>query len=317
MEWSEQQCRLLLEAVLAYRRGVPHLPQDVAWAEVIDYVPGKDCLACEQLVLLLYDAARDQQAPSATSSGGTRSTPTGRHARPSPTSRPSTSPKLHVSAWKSCAGWSPPPGGARRQSGDGSSSCTSTASCSAPDRVGARPDEVVRNIDAPNRNQNTSRGGLQRLPSGFVSSRPGSRLSFGEKLCVFPTRRGTRLRQVCGSRLRNAASVVQTHSGKKVSLLGLVRLHCRPKTHCVPMMSSTSSVTFSRLARMGTVCPARTRRTASPTTSETASCRRSRRSSVLYRVAPARARRARALSTGCRCGIRMRGWSWPPNSSCA
>ena len=94
-----------------------------------------------------------------------------------------------------------------------------------PNRVGARPDEVVRNIDVPNRNQNTSRGGLQRLPSGFVSSRPGSRLSFGEKLCVFPMRRGTRLRQVYGSHRRNAASVAQTHSGKKICLLGLVPRH--------------------------------------------------------------------------------------------
>ena len=54
LEWSEQQCRLLLEAVLAYRRGVPDLPQEVAWAEVIDRVPGKDCMACEQLVRPLY-----------------------------------------------------------------------------------------------------------------------------------------------------------------------------------------------------------------------------------------------------------------------
>ena len=55
------------------------------------------------------------------------------------------------------------------------------------------------------------------------------------------------------------------------------------------MTSSTSFVTSSRPARMGTVCPARTRRTAWPTTSGTESCRRSRRSSVLCRVALARA----------------------------
>ena len=50
LDWSEQQCRLLLEAVFAYRRGVPDLLQEVAWAKAIDYVPGKDCVACEQLV---------------------------------------------------------------------------------------------------------------------------------------------------------------------------------------------------------------------------------------------------------------------------
>ena len=54
LHWSEQQCRLLLKAVLEYRRELPAPPQDVAWAEVIDYVPSEDCAACEQLVLLLY-----------------------------------------------------------------------------------------------------------------------------------------------------------------------------------------------------------------------------------------------------------------------
>ena len=54
LDWSEQQCRLLLEAVLEYRGGVPDFPQDVVWAEVIDYVPGKDAMASEQLILLLY-----------------------------------------------------------------------------------------------------------------------------------------------------------------------------------------------------------------------------------------------------------------------
>ena len=61
LDWSEQQCRLLLEAVLEYRRGVPDLPQEVAWAEVIDCVPGKDCMACEQLVLLLYPSGGARQ----------------------------------------------------------------------------------------------------------------------------------------------------------------------------------------------------------------------------------------------------------------
>ena len=54
LDWSEQQCRLLLEAVREYQGGAFDIPQDVAWAEVIDYVPGKDVLAAEQLILLLY-----------------------------------------------------------------------------------------------------------------------------------------------------------------------------------------------------------------------------------------------------------------------
>ena len=112
------------------------------------------------------------------------------------------------------------------------------------------------------------------------------------------TPRGTLRRQVYASRQRKAASVGQTRFGKKGSLLGLVQLHCRPKIHCVPMTFSTSFVTSSRPARMGTVCLARIRGTAWPTMSGIESCRQSRRSSVLCRVAPARARRARALSTG-------------------
>ena len=44
LDWSEQQCRLLLEAVREYQGGAFDIPQDVAWAEVIDYVPGKDAM---------------------------------------------------------------------------------------------------------------------------------------------------------------------------------------------------------------------------------------------------------------------------------
>ena len=269
---------------------------------MIDYVPGKDCLACEQLVLLLYPT------------GGPRPTSTFRNLEwwdsinvedanrtscptfPNiPAEHESEVTRLRMEVMRGLIAASEGSPEAERLWKlltylDRILFC--------PNRVGARPDEVVRNIDVPNRNQNTSRGGLQRLPSGFVSSRPGSGLSFGEKLCGFPMRRGTRLRQVCGSRLRNAAPAAQTHSGKKVSLLGLVPRHSRHLIQCAPMTCCSSSGTSSLLARSVTTCPARIRRSAGPMTYAHASWRRSRRSSAPYRVAPARDQRARGLSTG-------------------
>ena len=158
-----------------------------------------------------------------------------------------------------------------------SSSRTSPAFCSAPGRAGARFAGVVRNIAVPNRIQNTSRDGSQRLLIGSVSSRLGNGLSSGEKRCVSPMLRGTLPRQGCGSRQRNAASAALTHFGKKVNSLGLVLRHYHHLTHCAPMTSCSSSVTSSRLARPVIACPARIRRNAWPTTYARVSCRRSRR----------------------------------------
>ena len=42
LHWTEEQCRLLLDGFVAYRRGAENLPHDAAWAGLIEYIPGKD-----------------------------------------------------------------------------------------------------------------------------------------------------------------------------------------------------------------------------------------------------------------------------------
>ena len=45
---------MLLDGLLAFRRGAEDLPHDAAWAGIIEYIPGKDSVEAEELMRLLY-----------------------------------------------------------------------------------------------------------------------------------------------------------------------------------------------------------------------------------------------------------------------
>ena len=54
LQWTEEQCRLLLDGFVADRRGAEDLPHGAAWAGIIEYIPGKDIVEAEALLRLMY-----------------------------------------------------------------------------------------------------------------------------------------------------------------------------------------------------------------------------------------------------------------------